>query len=149
MLKYRLTISSKTKVLNIFRRIFLLPFFDRILLYASLNLDSSIIKKMVPPNYLYRKGSIKKVKRSGINYFLDISNVVDHSIYFNLEKSYYNSILSLIKEAKVILDIGGNIGNSALYFASINSMQKLFLLNLTLTPSKKSLKILASILFKT
>ncbi|MBK7965835.1 MAG: FkbM family methyltransferase [Bacteroidetes bacterium] len=64
-------------------------------------------------------------RRSGINYILDISNVVDHSIYYNLEMPYYNSILTQIKEAKVILDIGGNIGNSALFYASINPTAKI------------------------
>lgn len=125
MLKYHLTISLKTKVLNFFRRFFMLPLFDKLLLFASLNSSSSIIKKMVPPNYLYPKGSKKRVSRNGINYILDISNVVDHTIYFNLEKPFSHSLLPQIKEAKVILDIGGNIGNSALYYASINPTAKI------------------------
>jgi FkbM family methyltransferase len=120
MSKYQLKLSAKTKVLNFFRYIFFLPLFDNLLLLATLNTDSPIIKKLVPPNYLYKKGKYKKVNRNGINYQLDISNVVDHSFYFNLEKPSYHSILSEIKKATVILDIGGNIGTSALYFASIN-----------------------------
>ncbi|MFN0189591.1 MAG: FkbM family methyltransferase [Bacteroidia bacterium] len=95
------------------------------MLLTTLNTDSPIIRKLVPPNYLYNKGKYRKVNRNGINYLLDISNVVDHSFYFNLEKPSYGSILSQIKKAKFILDIGGNIGTSALYFASINQTAKI------------------------
>ena len=65
------------------------------------------------------------MNRNGINYQLDISKVVDHSFYFNLEKPSYDSILPQLKSAKVILDIGGNIGTSALYYASINSTARI------------------------
>ncbi len=166
MSKYQLKVSTKTKVFNFFRLIFKLPVFDEFLLFATQNSDSTFIKKLVPPNYLYPKGNYKKVNRNGINYLLDISKVVDHSFYFNLEKPSYNSILPQIKQAHVILDIGGNIGTSALYYASLNPTAKILsfephpdtfekavanisinnfknieLINLGLGPEKASLKL--------
>ena len=125
MSKYQLKLSAKTKVLNFFRLLFKINPFSNLLLLLTQQSDSRILRKLVPPNYLYSKGKYKKVNRNGINYQLDISNVVDHSFYFNLEKPSYDSILPLLKSANVILDIGGNIGTSALYYASINPTAKI------------------------
>ena len=125
MSKYQLKVSAKTKVLNFFRLLFKINPFSNLLLLLTQQSDSRILRKLVPPNYLYSKGKYKKVNRNGINYQLDISNVVDHSFYFNLEKPSYDSILPQLKYANVILDIGGNIGTSALYYASINPTAKI------------------------
>jgi FkbM family methyltransferase len=74
----------------------------------------------VPPNYLYKKYSARNVNRQGINYILDISKVVDHNIYFGYKESGYNNVLEDLKTASTIFDIGANIGNSSLFYSSIN-----------------------------
>ncbi|MBK9637345.1 MAG: FkbM family methyltransferase [Bacteroidetes bacterium] len=125
MSKYILKITTKTKVLNFFRRILKLPIFEQFLVLISQNLHTSFVQKLVPPNYLYKKETFRLVKRNGINFKLDISNVIDHSYYFYLEKPEYHSIILKIQSAQVILDIGSNIGNSSLYFASLNSSAKI------------------------
>jgi FkbM family methyltransferase len=78
---------------------------------------TSVWSKITPPNYLYAKHSTRRVKRDGINYDLDISNVVDHAIYFQLEGDLFESVQAELKKAEVIFDIGANIGSTAMYFA--------------------------------
>jgi len=121
MSKYRIHISSKTKILNSFRLLFKIPIFNSLLIGLTQRSQHLFVQKLVPPNYLFKKGNYRIVSRNGIRYKLDISNVVDHSFYYNLELPSYHSIIDHIKNAKVILDIGGNIGTSALYYANQNS----------------------------
>ena len=51
---------------------------------------------------------------------MDISNVVGHYLYYGNKDASYLHVLDTIKNSKVILDIGANIGSISLYFASIN-----------------------------
>jgi FkbM family methyltransferase len=92
----------------------------------TLNNNSLLLKKIIPPNYLYKQGSFRYVKRDDINYKLDISNVVDHYLYFGFKDSSYDSIIEEIKKSKIILDVGANIGITALYYASINTKAQIF-----------------------
>ena len=117
---YHLHQSFKTKFLNVFRRAFTIPFIEKFMQKKMLQNSTGIYRKLIPSNYLYKRGSYRQFKRGDINYKLDISNVVDHLLYFGISDSDYTSILPQIKAASVILDIGGNIGTTALYFASIN-----------------------------
>lgn len=113
-------ISVKTTILNFFRRIFKLSVFENGLSYLNTTFLSGLSGKLIPPPYLYKNGSIREVKRNGINFNLDLSDTVDHYIFFN----YYDHSLELFfeeaKNANVILDVGANIGWTALRFASIN-----------------------------
>ena len=82
--------------------------------------------KMVPPNYLYAAKSIRKVSRNNINYVLDISNVVDHFIYFGFKERVFDPVKEEIERSQVIFDVGANIGTTSMYFASMNKMAKVF-----------------------
>jgi FkbM family methyltransferase len=124
--KYDLKISNKTRLLNVFRRIFMIPVLERFLVNSLLKRPSAFLLKLIPPDYLYKKNAFRSVTRNGINYKLDISHVVDHFLYFGIKDANYDPILEEIKAAKVILDIGANIGNSSLFFASINSHAQIF-----------------------
>lgn len=112
--------SPKTKILNTFRRVFTIPIFEKMLVKKLLKNPSNFSIKLIPPDYLFKSGSVRIVERKGINFKLDISNVVDHYLYWGLEYANYETIVPHIKEANVILDIGANIGVTSLYFASIN-----------------------------
>lgn len=120
-----LKVSSKTKVLNLFRRVFTLPFLEKMLVNLLLKKKSAFLIKLIPPEYLFPNNSIRKVQRNGINFELDISNVVDHYLYWGLEYDTYQSILDEIGKAKVILDVGANIGVTSLFFASQNPTAKI------------------------
>ena len=123
---YRLKIKPKTRFFNFFRRLFTIPFLEKLLVTLVLKKSFRFFKKLIPPDYLYKKNSFRYVKRGDINYKLDISNVVDHFLYFGIKDANYDSILDSLKNSKIILDIGSNIGNTSLFFASINPMAQIF-----------------------
>lgn len=118
-------ISVKTTILNLFRRIFRFSVFENLLSYLNTTFVSGLAGKLIPPPYLYSKGSIREVNCKGINFKLDLCDTVDHFIFYN----YYDHSLELFfqeaKNANVILDIGANIGWTALRFASKNPKAKI------------------------
>jgi FkbM family methyltransferase len=117
---YTLQTSFKTKLLNLFRRIFTVSSIEKLIQSRTKKNPDGFFRKLIPPDYLYPKGSLRYIETNGIRYKLDISNVVDHYLYFGIHDSDYSSIEAAIKKASVILDIGGNIGTTALFFASVN-----------------------------
>ncbi|CAN5527599.1 hypothetical protein BH11BAC2_BH11BAC2_00910 [soil metagenome] len=125
MSNYNFKQSSKTRTFNFFRRVITIPIFEKMFVGTVLKSSSSFLKKMIPPDYLYARNSIREVTRGGIHFKLDISNVVDHCLYYGITDQPYGSILSEIKNATTILDIGANIGSTALFFASINSKARI------------------------
>jgi FkbM family methyltransferase len=118
--KYQLKQTLKTRFLNLFRRIFTLPAFEKIVVDLTLNSSSWFLRKVIPPDYLYKKGSFRNVTRQGINYHLDISTVIDHGIYFGYKEPTNDFITQKLKSSKTILDVGANVGSTALYYASLN-----------------------------
>jgi FkbM family methyltransferase len=121
MEKYLINQPLKTKTLNLIRRIFKQPIFEKAIVENIKNNPGTFWEKLVPPDYLYSKGSMREVVREGIHYSLDISNVVDHHIYFCFKDSNYESIKDVIQKSAVILDIGANIGITAMYFSKLNT----------------------------
>jgi FkbM family methyltransferase len=124
--KYHLQLTIRTKILNIFRRFFTWSPVEQILLRLYLKKNSPFLEKLIPPNYLYKSPSIRTAKRKGIVFKLDISDVMDHFIYWGYRDQNYRSIVDVIMNANVLVDIGANIGDTALYYASINPMSKVF-----------------------
>lgn len=111
--KYQLKKPLKTRVLNFFRKGFKIPFIEHWLVKKLEKNSDSIYAKLVPPNYLYAAGSIRKVERFGLKYRVDISNVVDHYLYYSVKDvSFNNFIENYIKPGYVVLDIGANIGTT-------------------------------------
>ncbi|MBK7885894.1 MAG: FkbM family methyltransferase [Bacteroidetes bacterium] len=125
MSSYQIKKTPKTKFINLFRTVFTLPLFEDALVALTSKSRSPLLRKFVPPNYLYKKESFRTITRENIKYKLDISNVVDHYLYFGLEDPVYTSVLETIQNAKTILDIGANIGTTSLYFASLNAKAKI------------------------
>jgi FkbM family methyltransferase len=118
MNNYDQHISSKTRILNLLRLIFTIPFFENILIRKTQGKSAdSFFGKLIPPNYLYPENSLKLATRNGIKYKLDLSEYVDHFIYFGLKEDSRNKLFSFIKEGMTIIDVGTNIGNSALHFS--------------------------------
>lgn len=69
--------------------------------------------KFVPVHEDYPKGSIRKVKRKGIWYELDISDYQEWLIYFHCKSDSSDSILDYLGKSEIIFDIGANIGQTA------------------------------------
>lgn len=96
MNNYHLKQSGKTIFLNFFRSFFTIPFLENIIVKLSLNNSSTVIQKLIPPDYLYKTNSFRLVTREGINYKLDISHVVDHYLYFGIKDKSYETIIETI-----------------------------------------------------
>jgi FkbM family methyltransferase len=127
MSRYELKQSFKTRALNAVRRMFATPRMEKMLIGKIENSPPHTVwRKVIPPNYLYPKNSIREVTRENVNYKLDISNVVEHFIYFGYKDKMFEPVMSDIKAAKVILDIGANIGSTAMYFSKVNNSAKIF-----------------------
>lgn len=73
----------------------------------------------MPPNYLYPKDSRREASRRGINYSLDISDYIEHTVYFGYREPAQEELFRLAKDKKLIIDIGVNIGATLLNFAKI------------------------------
>ena len=113
--------NYKTKFLNIFRRISQIPSVEKKLAEKIIN-GSTISKKLIADIGLYPKGSIRNCNRNGINYRLDISDYMEHAIFFGINDTLdcdRRMLYSLIKENYVCLDIGANIGETTLNFAQL------------------------------
>ncbi len=83
-------------------------------LSGGIHTNSHFLKKLVPPEYLYPKGTWRTSQRNGLRMRLDISNVVDHEIYFNLYDRSFEKYLNGLGPVSTFWDIGANIGWTAL-----------------------------------
>lgn len=126
MNEYALHIGPKTRFLNFFRRVFTLPVLENFLVRQIDRSRNMIWRKLVPPDYLYSKGAVRKRKIDGVEYQLDISNVMEHMVYFQLAPENFTPVDEKLKKARVIFDVGANIGGTSLFFASKNPHAQIF-----------------------
>jgi FkbM family methyltransferase len=75
--------------------------------------------RLMPPNYLYPKNSRREAHRHGINYSLDISDYIEHAVYFDYRDDAREELIRLATNKKVIIDVGVNIGAMLLSFARL------------------------------
>jgi len=110
----------KTKILNTFRNIFKNTFFEKIiisLIRASNNFV--LFEKLAPNCYQYPKNTFREYDHKGIKLNLNISDYIQHYIYFSLKDVSHDKLLELLDKNAVVLDVGGNIGYTALRMAQI------------------------------
>lgn len=69
--------------------------------------------KFVPIHNDYPQGSIRKGKRKGIHYELDISDYQQWLIYFHCKSDSSDHVLDFLGKSEIIFDIGANIGQTA------------------------------------
>ena len=126
MNEYALYIGPKTRVLNFFRRIFTIPFLEKILVRQIDRSQFILWRKLVPPDYLYKKGSVRRTKINGVEFLLDISNVVEHLVYYRIAPENFKPVEEKLRQAAIVFDVGANIGSTALFFASKNPRAQIF-----------------------
>lgn len=114
---YYLSQGLKTKLLNKLRTLFIIPVFENLLLKVLKMQRNKIIERLVPPNYLFKSPTERQVNYEGVVLKLDVSNVVDHFIYFDFKDEAQENLFSLVNSHSVIIDIGSNIGATALQLA--------------------------------
>ena len=111
--------NLKTTLLNFFRQFFLITPFEKWLVKKTQNkLPSSLVGKLVPNNYQYKKGTIRKFKtHNDVMLEVDISDYVGHYLYYGFKDDGHEKLYELVKKGDYILDIGTNIGSTILQFA--------------------------------
>lgn len=117
-----MNISAKVKTLNVLRSIFKLPLLESAL--ASLTyskLPDHIFCKLVPNPYQYSPGAYRKVQRDGLTLEVDISDYIGHYIYFGFLDTGIANLFSLCKKNSTVIDIGTNIGWTAINFARLSA----------------------------
>ncbi len=118
---YENKIGLKTRLFNLFRLPFRNAEIEKLFISKMRN-KSSFLRHLIPSCYLYPAGSLRNCTRwNGINFSLDLSNYNDHEIYFFSPPDHFNSIVGDLPESPIILDIGANIGQAALFFARNSS----------------------------
>ena len=105
-------------VLNILRLFWKIPFLEQLLVNMTIGKEfGKSITKFPPNHYQYKTGTIRRVERDGIQYELDLSDLVDWYIYFGFKEPSRMHLYELVKEGSIIMDIGANVGDISMHFA--------------------------------
>lgn len=111
---------TKKKILNIFRNIWKVPFLENLLVkITSGKTYGSFVTKLPPNHYQYREGSFRKVKRKGVNFSLDISDIMAWYIFYGFKEEAKERLYSLVNKSDIVIDVGANIGETTLNFAKL------------------------------
>lgn len=116
--RYFEKLTFKTRFFNLFRTLFQHPVLEKFLISKTRAKDpASFWSKLVPAEYLYKKNSFRSVQLGGVNYTLDISDTVDHFIYFGFSDKAFDRIKSYVQRNSIVIDVGANMGRFTLAFA--------------------------------
>jgi len=115
--------NIKLKILNSIRKIFTLPVFENSLAKAirKNNFMSWFFSKMAPNPYQYKQRTFKNVEINSVKFSVDISDYLGHYLYFGFPSASYKALFQLGRPGYKIMDIGANIGYTALQLAKISS----------------------------
>ncbi len=114
------TLPLKTRFFNLFRLIFLFFPMERLLRFFVVNCKAEFLRKLIPLPVQYKPETYRESSKDGIKFRLDLHQSVDHFIYWMYPESSSDRLLELAARSKVILDVGANIGSTALLMASRN-----------------------------
>ncbi len=111
-------IILKTKFFNLFRYIFKISAFEKWLRENTIGKpQSDFYCKLVPNNYQYPFGTIKKIQFKEIILEVDIHDYVGHFLFFGFRDIAQERLIELSNPGNVVIDVGTNIGSSLLQFA--------------------------------
>jgi FkbM family methyltransferase len=116
--KYPFKVPARVRFFNIFRYPFTFRFLENILAEKLARRKTSFWRKFMPPIYFYPPGSRRRVVREGVWYEVDISKLLEHSVYFsNVNDAAWENMLKLLKPGFKVIDAGANMGYLTLAFA--------------------------------
>lgn len=75
--------------------------------------------KLLPNHDQFIRPTRRQASRRRIAYELDLSELVDWHVYFDVDGSFRDSLFGLAREGDVVVDVGVNIGETAMNFARI------------------------------
>lgn len=112
--------TAKTGILNFFRSLFKNRLAESLLIPCTTGKQWSDFAARIPANYYqYPKGSIRKVTRNGFEMELDLSDYMQWLLYFGVQTEPRDSLYALVKPGMTVLDVGANIGETAMMFARL------------------------------
>ena len=110
----------KNRIFNILRELWKFKGLEKYLVKITSNrIYGTLLTKLPPNHYQYKTGSIRKVQRRGIEYELDISDVMGWHVYFDFQEISKSNLYSLLNTSDIVFDVGANIGETTLNFAKI------------------------------
>ncbi|MBS1512390.1 MAG: FkbM family methyltransferase [Bacteroidetes bacterium] len=138
---------------NFIRKIFTKKPFENLLIFLLGKFPNNyFLIGIRPSNQLYHSPSVRVCKRYGINYRLDISDYQNWLLYYFCKADSSFGVVNYVQQGDTILDIGGNIGQTAMMIASKTGLKgkvysfepfpstfQKFSTNLTLNPPLQSI----------
>lgn len=110
--------SFKVRLFNLFRKIFQAPSLESWLVRRTRGRSAShFFSKLVPNPYQYKVPCHRTFSREGIILSVDLSDYIGHFYYFGFQDPSLEKLYELCREDAVVLDIGCNIGFTALKLA--------------------------------
>jgi FkbM family methyltransferase len=114
------SLPLKTRFFNIFRLVFLIYPMELMLRFMITGCQMDFLRKLIPLPLQYKPGTFRMAAKEGVNFSLDLHQSVEHFIYWLYPKSSTERLLELAVRSHVILDVGANIGSTALLMANRN-----------------------------
>ncbi len=115
-----MNLPIKVRVLNVFRRVWMIPVLESFLARKTRGLPPGhFVCKWVPNPYQYKTETFRLIKRDGITMKVDISDYIGHYLYFGFQDSGMQRLFSLCAEGATVVDVGANIGWTALRMAHL------------------------------
>jgi FkbM family methyltransferase len=104
----------KSKLKGILYLIIKVIYFDRVIVSILKTRDLVFLRKLLPPNTMYTIHDVVFCNRYGINYKLHLNDYQSWILYTYSKQDSSFEVLRFINEGDYVLDIGGNIGQTAL-----------------------------------
>ena len=101
------------------RRIFRSRPFEKLLVWSLGKSPNKVLRLLVSSNNSYPENSTRICRRYGINYNLHINDYQNWLLYFFSDTDSSFGVLKYLHEGDIIIDIGGNIGQTALMMAKV------------------------------
>src|SRR4051812_46943450 len=113
-------VSRKTRILNGARAaLFQSTGLDRFLPVVTSGRDAGSLLAKLPPNPgQYASPTIRRAKRDGIAYELDLSDFMEWCVYYGVVIEPRDALYSLMMPGDVVVDVGANIGEVTLNAAA-------------------------------
>jgi FkbM family methyltransferase len=102
-----------------FRSILKLPLLEKVWISLVKNKTyGTAITKFTPNHYSYKDPTLRKVSRNGVNYELNLTNIVEWHLYFGFKEIAKEKLLQLNSNPVTVIDVGANIGEVSFSFAN-------------------------------